>query len=823
MKKIYYLLALLLINSRFTFSQVVINEYSCSNITGIQSAGDRDDWIEFYNPTASAVNLTGYYLSDKQNNPTKWQFPAGVSIPANGYLLVFCSGRDAVIAPGVHTNFRLNQTEPENIVFSNPSGTILENITLTPTQKDHSRGRTTDGASTWSLFITPTPGVANANAQQDYVARPVMSINAGFYTGAQSVSITCSTPGAEIRYTTDGSDPTPSSTLYTAPVNIATTTVLRARAFLASAPPSFIESNTYFINVNHTVPVVSIFGSDVGTLFAGSQGDPDAVVEYFDANKQFKTEAAGQANKHGNDSWAYSQRGVDFITRDQFGYSYALKHKFFPTSNRKNYQRIILKAAACDNYPFAPGNPAHIRDAYIHTLSDLGNLKLDERRSIFCIVYMNGQYWGVYDLREKADDKDYTSYYYDQDEKYNDATEYIQYIKTWGGTWNEYGGAQSSADWNTLRNFIMNNNTALPANWNYVDSLLNWKSLIDYFCVNSYTVNKDWLNWNTAWWRGLNPLGDKKKWRYVLWDLDATFGHYVNFTGIPDISPAADPCNAENLPNPGGQGHTDIMSKLMENPTFKQYYISRYADLANTTFSCAYMLHVLDSMVAVIDPEMQAHITKWGGSYATWLNNVQMIRDFINQRCVQFAQGMIDCYNLTGPYNITILVDPPNSGTVDINSIHLENFPWTGTYYGGIETLLKADAYGGWEFDYWEIASTPLPNEKDSSITTTFAANDVIVAHFKQPAGAALPNAFSPNGDGINDVLYVLGENIVGLNLSIYNRWGEKIFNTTSQSVGWDGTYKGQKLNSGVYTYKLYVILSDGTEINQSGNITLMR
>lgn len=101
-------------------------------------------------------------------------------------------------------------------------------------------------------------------------------------------------------------------------------------------------------------------------------------------------------------------------------------------------------------------------------------------------------------------------------------------LKTWGGTWSEYGGAQSQADWNALRAYIMGNDMGDQVAFDYVDSQFSWKSLIDYFCLNSYTVCADWLNWNTGWWRGMDPNGDKRKWRYILWDMDATFGHYTN-------------------------------------------------------------------------------------------------------------------------------------------------------------------------------------------------------------------------------------------------------------------------------------------------------
>ena len=111
---------------------------------------------------------------------------------------------------------------------------------------------------------------------------------------------------------------------------------------------------------------------------------------------------------------SYDQRGFDYITRDQMGYDWALEEVLFEESSaRDNYQRLIFKAAANDNYSFQNGG-AHMRDLYIHVLSERADLKLDERTGEYCIVYINGEYWGVYDVREKADDLDYTDFRYDQ-------------------------------------------------------------------------------------------------------------------------------------------------------------------------------------------------------------------------------------------------------------------------------------------------------------------------------------------------------------------------------------------------------------------------
>lgn len=838
------ILPLILVLSQSAFAQVKINEYCAANISvATDQFGEYEDWIELYNTSASTLNLSGYYLSDNPNKPLKWRFST-ISIPPNGYLVVYCSGRDTIQNNEPHTNFKLTQTKgTEYIILSNSAGTLVDSIWIRRHQKNHSWGRSGDGASTWNVFTTPTPGASNSGGKTRYVATPQFSLQAGFYTSSQTVTITCSDANATIYYTTDGSTPTQSSTQYTGPITVSQTTVLRARAF-SSDPnllPSFIETNTYFINVSHVVPVLSIAGDQIETLLNGSQIEPEGSIEYFDKTKSFKAEAVGEFNEHGNDSWAYAQRGFDYITRDQFGYNYGVNDKIFTHRKRKSFQRLIIKAAANDNYPFGVGGnlgPAHIRDAYVHTLAHLADLRMDYRIYEPCILYVNGKYWGVYEIREKADDSDFTSYYYDQDEKYSGSPIWLQYLKTWGSTWSEYGGSQAQADWNNFKNFVLSNNMAIMSNYDSVKKVYNVGSLIDYVVLNSYVVCTDWLNWNTAWWRGLNPNGDKKKWRYVLWDMDATFDHYINYTGVPSTAPNADPCNPESLNDPGGQGHIPILNALLANDTFRQEYITRFIDLNNTYFSCSSMLAILDSLIAQIDPEMNGQISKWGGTYAGWQQNVQDMKNFIQARCDSINQGLKNCYNVKGPYDLIVDVNPVGAGKVKINSIWAPNYPFTAQYFGGIHTILEAKAFNGYVFDHWEFKNghTFIPN--DSSLIVKFDIDtfpEHVVAHFRAVetpedttpslnGELAVPNAFSPNGDGKNDILYLLGKkDIVSVELWIYTRWGEQVFYTNDYSIGWDGTYKGKPVDTGVYVYRLKATKKDGTKINRTGNITLIR
>lgn len=722
----FYPLLLFLLFTQSLFAQVVINEYSAANMDGISdNYGEREDWVELYNTGSSNADISGYWLSDRLNNPDKWEFPAGTILGPGEHLLIYCSDRDEVSGGFYHAGFKLTQTKQEYIVFSDPSQNLVDAIQIVAAnQVNHSSGRVQDGDVSWGIFQNPTPGAPNSNASQGYDAKPVFSQEAGFYNGSVSLSISASA-GAEIRYTLDGSEPTQSSTLYSNPFTITETTVVKAKAYGddASFLPSFVEANTYFIDEEHTIPVLSIAGDDLADLLAGSQFDPRGSFEYFE-DEQLIDEAYGEFNKHGNDSWAYPQRGIDYITRDQMGYTSSISHQIFPTKDRDNFQRLIIKAAANDNYPFSNGG-AHIRDAYVHTLSDLGGFELDERTSRPCIVYLNGEYWGVYDMREKVDDPDFTRAYYDQGEKW------LDYIKTWGGTWEEYG---SRDDWDDLHDFITANDMSVQANYEQAAEELNMLSLIDYMIINTHVVCMDWLNWNTSWWRGRKPEGEAKKWRYALWDMDATFGHYINYTGIPNTEPNADPCYAEDLPA-DFEGHGELISALLENEEFHSLYVNRYADMNNSFFTCDYMFGLLDSMIAEIEPEMQQQIDRWGGTMPEWQSNVQELRDFIDSRCVEINGGIVDCYEVEGPFPVTVNIEPPNEpNNVRVNTFIPAEYPFMGDYFVGTTLGFTAVPDPDWELDHWEVDNntfTPGQFATAIQLSLTDTLGDVVTAVFR--------------------------------------------------------------------------------------------
>lgn len=718
-------------------AQVVINEFSAANWNDIaDNYGEYEDWIELYNAGAAAVDLSGYHLSDRDDEPTKYTIPAGVSISAGGYLRFWCSSRNTAVGTNYHTSFKLTQTTgAETVVFADATGTIIDSYPLdNPNQTNHSWGRYPNGAADWRIFTDPTPNASNTTTpKMAYADKPDMEPNAGNYTGSVTVTITTTEPTMTIRYTTDGALPTAASPIYSGPITVDETTVIRTIAFSSSSDTlnSFCSTNTYFIDETTTMPIISLAGEQIDDLLnaTGWGLEPVGSFELFDADFNLVDEAVGDFNEHGNDSWAYDQRGYDFIVRDQFGYDNDIDHEFFSdVTDREGYQRLISKAGANDNYPSSDGG-AHVRDAFMHHISQLDDMELDERSTFFNIMFLNGEYWGVYDTREKADDQDYTDYYYDQGEYEMD------YIKCWGGTWAEYG---TMAPWNPFVTFVTTNDMTIPANYDYVTDNFNVLSLIDYILHNTFSVCSDWLNWNTAWWRGYDPSGSNLTWRYVLWDSDATFGHYINYTGIPDDSPTADPCDPLSLGGVDPNGHIDIANALMDNPDFESLYINRFADFLNTTFSCDVILGRLDSMRAVMDPEMERHVDRWGGTYTGWNNNFDELREFIEERCGYLVSGVEDCFDVTA-YGLVIQVEPVGSpNNVKVSTIIPDTYPYAATYFSGTTLGFTAIADPSYTFDHWEFLNhTPAPAITDDSVTVSLVSTDTITAWF---IGTELPD-----------------------------------------------------------------------------------
>lgn len=732
-------------------AQVVINEFSASNLKSYpDDYAKYEDWVELYNMGNESVDLEGWFLTDKESKPYKWSFPEGIIISPKGYIVVWCSGRDSVSSSGIHTNFKLTQTQGTDIVMlSNSNGALQDKADLKLVLTAQSVARAQNGETPWLICTEPTLGSSN-NSSEKYeglAPTPVIQLDAGFYEGSQKTKIDFDENFYKVRYTTNGNEPDENSSLYIANTDILiqSTTSLKAKAFPIdnnNLLPSKIDFKTFFIDESFTVPVFSVAADKIQDL-ANGQGElrPIGTLEYFNEDGERTAVSYGELNRHGQDSWILPHRSLDWISRDEMGYNKAVFEELFTYSDRDEYQRFMFRASGDDNYP-ANGDlnhegSCHIRDEFVHTLAQKGGMKLDVRVVERVVVFLNGEYWGLYGLRERPADHDYTVEYYDQD-KYN-----LHYLATWGNTWAEYGGAEAFADWTDFRDFVLNSDMSIEENYEIVKSRFQVKSLCDYMIINLNTVASDWLNYNTGWWRGIDPKGDHKKWGYILWDNDATFDYYINYSGVPNTDPDAQPCDIDEISeymddffnNQDVGKHEKIFLKLQEeNDEFRQLYYSRQADLLNTVFSCDNMIATFDSMIATIEPEMPRQIARWGGSMEGWQENVDKMRGFITDRCTLIDDGMVDCFNLTGPYEMILRTEPENVGRIDFNTLKLTDFDYTGEYFGEMPNLIEAKSTDpNFVFDHWDSANDQLitPDSTMNEAKYWMKGPDTLIAVFK--------------------------------------------------------------------------------------------
>ena len=223
----------------------------------------------------------------------------------------------------------------------------------------------------------------------------------------------------------------------------------------------------------------------------------------------------------------------------------------------------------------------------------------------------------------------------------------------------------------------------------------------------------------------------------------------------------------------------------------------------NTVYTCENMMNTLDSMIAVIEPEMPRQIQRWGGSMQEWRENIDTLKNFINQRCELLDDGMVDCYDVTGPYSLTLLVDPPGVGEIDINTLDIETFPWVGYYFGNMANKIKARSFtSDYEFSHWITSSGNVifPNEFERKAEIYLSQADTLTAVFQMPTSIYdLENIVSfdvrpslTDGDFYMNVL--LTEKMTS-HISIYTQTGKLMHQIDLKNIE-IGNWNHKKLNT---------------------------
>jgi len=246
-----------------------INEFMAANTTIPDEAGEFDDWIELYNGGSSDIDINGYFISDDAANPLAFQIDTSVIIEPGGFVLLWADKDEE--QGKLHLNFKLS-AGGEYISIMSSFGSIVDSLTYNMQMDDISYGRFPDGSTDFFLFENATPDAGNASSGSiGTVENPVYSIAGGFYDNTRMIELTSATPGADIYYTLDGGAVGLTSTLYTGPIEVSNSTIVRAKAFASNYLASDMISQAYFINEDYTLPVLSIV-ADPDDMFGATNG-----------------------------------------------------------------------------------------------------------------------------------------------------------------------------------------------------------------------------------------------------------------------------------------------------------------------------------------------------------------------------------------------------------------------------------------------------------------------------------------------------------------------------------------------------------------------
>lgn len=603
--------------------KVLISEFLALN-SSIKTDvdGAYSDWIELYNPGETAVDLTGWHLTDEASNLTKWTFPS-LSIGSGQYLLVWASGKDVVASNGeIHTNFKLSGTgEYLALVEPDTNNISFEYAPTFPTQQSDVSYGIFLGQQTY--FRTPTPGTGNSMGIQ--LLTPTFSVSRGFFSTPFTVSLSVADPSSTIRYTTDGIRPTAIvGNLYNGPITISNTTALSA-VCVKEGVASAVVSNTYLFvsdivnqpntpvgypekwgtmaygmsttfpagsrapadygmdpdvcnnsayknlmdNALTSIPTLSIvtnpshlfsysINKDTGGIYIytgdvpydeinidssgytaekgypwvkytsktmGVDWERPASVEYFDPSdsSQFQINCALMLHG-GNGRKAHSTPKHSFRLsfRSEYGAS-KLNFKIFDEKKAADqFDHLIVRAAMnyswLHNAEIQRTDAQNLTDAFSRKLQlDMGQVSGHDK---FVHVYINGMYWGVFDLTEKFNNDFMSSYFGGNDTDYDVV--------------NDDGAAVDGSM--TMFNAMKTNALAGKYTTLLAEKQLDFTNFIDYMLMNFYIGNMDWDGNN--WLTSRSTVNPEEGFRFFSWDAENSLANAtINRVTLKDGTP----------------------------------------------------------------------------------------------------------------------------------------------------------------------------------------------------------------------------------------------------------------------------------------------
>jgi len=698
----------------FRSSFLGINEILASNATAtpeLKDHTDFGDWIEIYNGGAEAVDLGGYHLSDSSQQPFRWQIPTGTVIAAGGFLFVWADGGD--LEPGLtltypfwpyythvtldyHANFKLG-AEGEEVGLFSPAGSRIDSVVFGLQMTDISYGRHPDGAATWGYFGEPTartnnrPPVLSHNLHR----APAVAISPDgplFTNGTVTVTLASGPEVTEIRYTTNGAAPSSASILFTNPVMLTTSGVIRARAYAAGLHPGPVATRTFLVNERQPdLPILSMV-VDPFLFFDPQRGIYTNVIKEREVpghlefhttptNAGFRIDAGFRI--YGLNTFLYAQKPFTVYLDGKYGQD-VLAYQLFPDKAIGEFDRFILRNGNDD------WSTTFFRDTLGQSMlrGVLDNAIQSYRP---CAMYLNGRYYGLMNIQEKMDEMYCVK-------NRGVALEDVDFFEMDGtATTDDWILNAGTADgWNALMAFVGTNNLADPAAYAHVKSQVDIEDLVDYVAGQVFVYDSSWFH-NRKWWRDRNPGG---KWRFCFVDLDrALRTNSLNSNVISTMT--------------SGSRDMFIFRECISNAEFRAYAVQRIMAHLGSSFSTNRTLPLINAEAQRLRNEMVEHIKAYGTrggipSLATWDAQVEAVRIYVRQRPA-IALQQVASYFGTGQ-TARIRVDTGGgAGRITANHVALDPSV-TNTFVAGLPVRIKAIPEIGQTFVQWEfIATTNVP------------------------------------------------------------------------------------------------------------------
>jgi len=549
----------------------------------------------------------------------------------------------------------------------------------------------------WLLVLTG--GIGSTLWGQQSVVGVDFSQISGFYEAPFTVELSAM-EGARIYYTLDGNKPTLQSLRYTRPILIKKSAAIRAIAVYPDGSLSRPAAHTYFVGEpKSSLPVVSVaappgllFDPDIGLFMTGNRIDTGSImqeganfwsrrelvahVEIFESDGSSVFNSLVGMRLFGGMSRLFPQKSLALVARERYGEK-RFYHPIFGEEGPKSCKFLVLRNAGSDF------GRAHFRDALMAGLLDDWDLEKQAYRPAH--VYLNGQYWGIYNIREKIN-RHFIADHHPVDKDSIDLLEHRYNLRR-----------GNKSHYLRLLRFLQSRNLAEPANYAWVQSQMDVDNFMNYQIAQIYFDNQD-AGGNIKFWRPQTPDG---RWRWILYDTDWGFGlHDAKAWRNNSLAFHTEP-NGPHWPNPPWS--TFILRKLLENPEFRLAFVTRFCDHLNTTFYSDRVLAAIEEKYQALLPEMPRHLQRWRLSRTKWEQHVQVMRDFAAYRPNYVFQHLSDYFH-AGPLRELHATASPG-GTLLLND-HVEvtavGGDFSGRYFERQALRFKAVALPGYRFVCWK-------------------------------------------------------------------------------------------------------------------------